>query len=443
MPDESSIDEKSLGRAVPSSRVSRFVRLGGMTAGIGGRMLMDGAKQMASGQRPKVQDLLLTPTNAKKITHQLAQMRGAAMKMGQLMSMDTGEFLPREMTDILARLRADADHMPPQQLRTVLDKQWGKGWISRFSQFNVRPIASASIGQVHRARTKDGHDLAIKVQYPGVRNSIDSDVSNVASLLRLSGLIPKTLDVGPLMEEARRQLHEEADYVREGAQMDRFHTLLADTPAFRVPRLYPDLSGPDVLAMDFIESVPIETLRDAPQALRDDVVTKLLELVMTELFTFHLMQTDPNFANYRYDPGTGQIVLLDFGATRAFTDAFAAGFRALLRAGLAGDLEAMRQAAIQIGYFSDGLKAHHQNSIMQMMELSMTPLRKGGLYDFADTSMSAQMRDIGMDLGTDREVWHIPPPDVLFMNRKFGGLYLLATMLKARVDIRSIMQRYA
>lgn len=443
MADSFPLDDSSPGRMVPSGRLSRLMRMGSLTAGIGGRVLIDGTVQMATGQRPRLQDLLLTPTNARKITQQLAQMRGAAMKMGQLLSMETGDFLTRELTDILSRLRADADHMPPQQLRGVLDQCWGKGWISRFAHFNVRPIASASIGQVHRARTREGHDLAIKVQYPGVRNSIDSDVSNVAALLRLSGLLPKGLDTGPLMDEARRQLHEEADYVREGAQMERFGELLADTPHFRVPRLYPLLSGPDVLAMEFVDSVPIENLRDAPQAVRDEVVSQLLDLVMRELFTFHLMQTDPNFANYRYEPAERRIVLLDFGATRSFSSDFAEGFRALLHGALAGDLEAMRQAAIRVGYFDAGMKAEHQHSIMRLADLAMTALQKDDPYDFTDLTLPNQMRTIGMEIGLNREIWHVPPADVLFMNRKFGGLYLLATMLKAQVDLRSALKRYA
>ena len=178
------------GVTVPTARVTRLMRLGGLVGGIAGGMLVDGARQVASGKRPTLQDLLMTPANALKVTQQLAQMRGAAMKVGQLLSMDAGDLLPPELAAILGRLRADADHMPPKQLQAVLNAEWGKGWIGRFAHFNVRPIAAASIGQVHRAQTKDGRDLAIKVQYPGIRASIDSDVNNVATLLRVSGQIP-------------------------------------------------------------------------------------------------------------------------------------------------------------------------------------------------------------------------------------------------------------
>jgi predicted unusual protein kinase regulating ubiquinone biosynthesis (AarF/ABC1/UbiB family) len=196
------------GAAVPSSRFSRLARFGALAAGVTGGVLLDGARQLAEGKRPSIKDLMLTPANALKVTVQLSQLRGAAMKMGQLLSMDAGDMLPPELTDILGRLRAEAQHMPQSQLESVLVSGWGRQWRDRFETFAMRPIAAASIGQVHRARTRDGRDLAIKIQYPGVRRSIDSDVDNVASLLRMSGLLPKSLDVSPLLAEAKRQLHE-------------------------------------------------------------------------------------------------------------------------------------------------------------------------------------------------------------------------------------------
>lgn len=169
------------------SRISQF---GSMAARISGGALVEGMNQIAQGKRPTARDVLLTPANARIVTKQLAQLRGAAMKMGQLLSMDAGDFLPPELADILAQLSAEARHMPDIQLRAVLNQNWGKGWESRFHSFDFTPMAAASIGQVHRATTCADEDLAIKVQYPSVRRSIYSDVDNVATLLRVSGLLP-------------------------------------------------------------------------------------------------------------------------------------------------------------------------------------------------------------------------------------------------------------
>ncbi|MDJ0825390.1 MAG: AarF/ABC1/UbiB kinase family protein [Rhodobacter sp.] len=439
MPDDS---YQPRPMAVPASRVSRLARFGGLASGVAGRAALQGLGQIARGARPELRDLLLTPTNARRLAEQLAQMRGAAMKLGQLMSMDTGELLPPEIAEIFARLRAEAHYMPPKQLRQVLTAAWGADWHRRFARFDVRPIAAASIGQVHRALTKDGRDLAIKVQYPGVRRSIDSDLRNVAALIRLAGVVPKELDMGPLLEEAARQLHDEADYVREGRALDRFGALLKGTDGVRVPALHDDLTTPGVLAMDFAPGVAVETLDQAPQDLRDRIARRLLALALRELFELGLMQTDPNFANYRYDPATGDLILLDFGAARAVPETLAAAYRRLLRAGIRGDRDATRAAALEIGVFGPDTADRHQAQLMQMLELAFEPLRAGAVFDFADRRLVTELRDRGMALAAARDFWHIPPADTLFVQRKLAGMYLLAARLGARVPTAPLLAPY-
>ena len=427
---------------MPHGRMARLARFGGMAGGVAGGMLAEGTRQLARGQRPTLQGLLMTPANALRVTTQLANLRGAAMKMGQLLSMDGGEVLPPELTAIMARLRADAQHMPPAQLLAVLNREWGKDWRARFHRFDVRPIAAASIGQVHRAQTRDGRDLAIKVQYPGVRESIDSDVDNVATLMQLSGLVPKTLDVAPMLAEAKRQLHEEADYTREGSCLAQFGALLLGNPDYVVPGLQTDLTTNNVLAMDFVAGIAVEALEDAPQATRNRVMTMLVRLVLEELFTFRLMQTDANFANYRWDPVGERLVLLDFGATRAVPEGVAEAYRSLLRAGMAGDLPAARAAMIAIGFFDAAAPVHHQDTIVAMFDTAMAPMRAPGLFDFGARRMIGDLRERGLAIAGDRDFWHIPPIDTLFLQRKFGGVYLLGARLRAQVDVRGLLAPY-
>ena len=428
--------------AVPSSRLGRLVRLGGMATGVAGNMLMAGAQQLAQGKRPKLSDLLLTPANALKITQQLSQMRGAAMKVGQLISMDAGDLLPPEMAAILARLRSDAHAMPQRQVQAVLTANWGARWQQRFASFSFTPVAAASIGQVHRATTQDGRDLAIKIQYPGVRKSISSDVDNVASLLRLSGLLPKSLDIAPLLLEAKRQLREEVDYLAEGAHLLRFNELLAGDPEYVVPVLHADFTTRNVLAMSYVSGVPVESMATAPQAERDRMLSLLVDLLFRELFEFGLMQTDPNFANYRYDPESQQLILLDFGATRSFTPAFGQAYKQLMSATMAGDRDAMARAGSGIGYFDGDTLAKHQTAVLDMFEMALEPLKLDGAFDFGTTDMAPRLREAGMALGMDRDFWHIPPIDALFLHRKLGGMFLLAARLKARVNVRQLVLPY-
>ena len=426
-------------RKVPSARLSRLAGFGQLVGGVASGVLAEGMRRLARGERPHLSDLLLTPANALRVTEQLSRLRGAAMKLGQMISMDAGDVLSAELTSILARLRDAAHFMPPGQLNRVLSAQWGADWRGQFTRFETTPIAAASIGQVHRAMLSDGRVIAIKVQYPGVADSIDADVDNVATLLRVSGLLPASLDIAPLLAEAKRQLHEEADYLREAEQMQRYGALLAGADAFVVPTGLPKLSGKSVLAMDFVESQPIEALASAPQAVRDKAMEALLGLVLREILEFGFMQTDPNFANYRWQADTGRIVLLDFGAARSVSAGTATAYRRLLEAGLAEDSGRLAAALGEAGFISAHTLQHHARALDSMIEILVAHLGRPGLFDFADRSFVEHLRGHAETIVADRAAWHIPPVDTLFLQRKVSGMALLAIKLQARLPLRTMV----
>lgn len=438
----STIDEKH-NASVPAGRFARMARLGSLATGVAGGMIAEGARQLAQGNRPTVSDLLLTPANAKRVAAELSRLRGAAMKVGQLLSMDAGDMLPAELTEILAQLRSDAKPMPLSQLVKVLDDNWGKGWNARFQQFSFQPLAAASIGQVHSAHTKDGRHLALKIQYPGVRESISSDVDNVATLLRISGLIPKGVDYQHLLEEAKQQLHQEADYWQEAAHMQRYQTLLADSPEFTLAAVHDDFTTVNILAMTHIGGVPIESLSNAPQEERDRLITLLMDLLFREIFQFRLVQTDPNFANYRYDRDTGQLILLDFGATRAYPATIAEGYRHLMQGAVQQDRAMMEAGAVQIGFFQEYIKPAQREAVLDLFAQACEPLRWQGAYDFGTSNLASRIRDGGMALSIEQDYWHTPPADALFLHRKLGGLYLLAAKLRARVNVGGLFAQIA
>lgn len=425
--------------AVPTRALSRAGRIGAMAAGVAGNMAVNGLRQLGRGDAPKARDLLLTPANMRRVADELAKMRGAAMKLGQLMSMDTGDMLPPELADILARLRADADFMPPKQLREVLNAEWGPDWLKQFAQFDVRPIAAASIGQVHRARLKSGQDLAIKVQYPGIARSIDSDVANLGRLIRLSGLLPKGFEIAPYLDEARAQLHDEADYALESKHLQHFHDLLAGDGAFVLPTLHAPLTTPRVLAMSYVEAQPIEALAEAPQSARDQAMARLVALMLRELFEFNVMQTDPNFANYRYISDTGQIVLLDFGATRLLPDWLAPQCRDLIQAGLAGQRETVSHILTKMDLVPATTAPHHRKTIEDMVDMVFEELRRPGQIDLGQSDLAARMQRAGQALAEDGFVPEPMPLDLLYVQRKVAGIFLLSVRLRARLDVRAML----
>jgi len=425
--------------AVPSGRITRVARLGSMTAGIAGTMAVGALGELGRGMRPEMRRLLMTPGNMRRLADELSRMRGAAMKLGQLISMDAGEVLPPELAGIMARLRDQAHFMPPKQLKQVLTRNWGPDWLRSFARFDVHPIAAASIGQVHRARLKDGRDVAIKVQYPGIARSIDSDIANVAVLIRMSGLLPAGFDLSPYMEEARAQLHEETDYQSEGAHLRRFASLLRGSGTFVLPEFHEDWSTPEILTMTYLHGNPVESAADAPRAERNRLAEALIDLTLREVFEFGVMQSDPNFANYRFDPATGKIILLDFGATRHLDPDLVAGYRRLMQAGLAGDAAALRRSAMELR-FIDGHGAF-DDRILAMIGTVFEAIR-GGEFDFADTALSRSLNAQGAALA---EAGYVPPSlpmDVLYLQRKFGGMFLLGTRLGAVLPVAALVRRH-
>lgn len=426
-------------RKVPTSRLSRFSAFGQLAGGVAGGVIAEGAKRLARGERPQMADLLLTPANATRVTEQLSRLRGAAMKLGQMISLDAGDLLPAELTAILARLRDAAHFMPPKQLQAVLATSWGPDWRRRFARFEATPIAAASIGQVHRAALHDGRTVAVKVQYPGIAASIDADIDNVATLLRVSGLLPKSLDITPLLVEAKRQLHEEADYLREAEQMRRYGAMLAGEEQFVVPAPVDELTGPSVLTMDFIASRPIDTLAEAPQDVRDRVMGAMLDLVLRELFVFGFMQTDPNFANYRWQPDTGRIVLLDFGAARPVPDETRSAYARMMQAGLNGDPAELKRRICEVGFASEEQMARHGAAFEGVIGVILEHVNKNAIFDFADRSFVTKLRDFGEPVAQDRDTWHLPPMDTLFVQRKVSGTALLAVRMKARLPLQGMV----
>ena len=428
---------------VPKGRLSRLSKLGSLASRVAGNMLAEGISEFAKGNRPQLKDLLLTPANTLRVADQLAQMRGAAMKVGQLISMDAGDMLPPELSDLLARLRSDAKSMPHKALLALLEDEWGKNWREAFIQFPLEPIAAASIGQVHKVITQDLKRLALKIQYPGIKQSINSDVDNVATLIKMTGLLPKNLQIKPLLAAAKQQLHEEADYLLEARRMQQYTEVIADDEAFIMPQVDEQFSTANVLAMTFLDGVPIESLISAPQVTRDYVASQLLRLFFKELFDFRLMQTDPNFANYQYDPDNNKIVLLDFGATREFPAEMVEAYLHLLQGAYQQDKAAVAFAALEIGLSSEALGPNVQDVVSELCFQACEPLYAASPYDFANTDLARRLHEQGMALGLEKTYAHTPPIDAIFLHRKIGGLFLLAIKLKAKIDVKALFAPYA
>jgi len=424
---------------IPQTRLARFARIGLAAGELAVGAAAEGLRRFARGEPAGSGSALLSGPNARRLAARLARLRGAAMKIGQLVSLHGEDVLPPEFAQALAVLRAQATPMPTRQLNGVLGREYGKDWERRFAIFDYEPVAAASIGQVHRATTRDGRELALKIQYPGVARSITSDVDNVAALLRLFNLLPLNLDVDGIATEAKRQLAQEADYVSEARLLERYARLVADDAALLVPRVHWDLTTSRVMAMDYVEGEPLDVLEDAPQARRDAIGSVLERLMFRELFEFRVMQTDPNFANYLYLPASKRVALLDFGATQRFDAPFVANYGRITRDVINGDRAGVARGAIRIGYVAADDTPERVQAVVDVIFLVCEPLRHAGRYDFSTSDLPSRVRALGFDLAFRRGLLRPPPPETIFLHRKLVGSFLLLARIGARVDARALV----
>lgn len=429
-------------KPVPTSRLGRLTQMGQLAGGIAGGMVSEGARQLIKGERPGLSDLILTPGNLKRIADKLSEMRGAAMKIGQLISMDNGHLMPPHLSELLSRLREDGHAMPMLQLAEVLERNWGSGWESHFSRFNFTPIAAASIGQVHKAVLKDGQTLAIKVQYPGIGRSIDSDVDNVGTLLNLFNLLPEGLDINLLLSEAKKQLHQEADYLHEAQAIRHFQNHLQGDERAMLPSVIDELTTTEVLAMEFLHGDPIESVAEMSPRVRNRTANLLMELGLKEVFDWGIVQTDPNFSNYLFCAKTERVQLLDFGAARIFDPELRVGLFQLLSACIDGDESDMLRAAEVVGYLGEGDPQSYRDGVLQLILATTEPTRGKTNYDFANSNLPQRMSEMVLEMRLKTRYNRLPPMDVLFLHRKIAGLFLLFSRLNVKLDVNGMWKSY-
>lgn len=427
---------------VPATRFGRLWQYGGLATSMAFGAVGEGFRRFAGGS--STGSLMLSEGNMNRLVAKLSRMRGAALKLGQMMSFQDSKVLPSTINTVLQRVQDSADYMPASQRDKVLSRNLGSEWRELFSTFEERPFAAASIGQVHKATLKsNGKDVAVKVQYPGVRNSIDSDLNNLSLLLTASQLLPRGLFLDKTIANARTELGWECDYEREAKACIRFRDelLVDEGEIFSVPKVFLEASGADVLTAEFMHGTAVTKIKDLTQDERNWIGTQVLRLCLRELMEWRFMQTDPNWTNFLYNRGTKKLELLDFGASRDFPDKFVEPYVSLLIAASKNDRDACRDLSIQLGYLTgheskDMLQAH-VDSILTLAEpfVETAP----AVYDFEDQTITDRVRsNIGLML---KERLAPPPEETYSLHRKLSGAFLLCARLRSKVPARDMFSK--
>lgn len=417
----------------------------GLVAGLSGQELRHRVRTGLSGSVEKLRASELTARieQARLMVDSLGRLKGALMKAGQLLSIDASDVLPPEATAILAQLQAGAEPVDFEILRGVLVEELGPDWQRSFDSFDERPAASASIGQVHRASI-DGVPVAVKVQYPTVRESVDSDLDVLEKLA--SGWLTVSrskIDLAGVFEELRSILHREADYRHELASQLRFAELVANDSSFVVPRSIPQLSSTRVHTMTWEEGQPLGQWLQESQSPADRLwlAQQLLELYCLEFFSWGLVQTDPNFGNFLMRSQARELVLLDFGATLQFEPAFRQSYVRLLRVVASGHVSRIGDEGVQFGLIDPRESRETRELFAQFLTVASEPFAPSRQpFAFRDAGYAQRSQDIGRRFV--RSLRFSPPPRrLLFLHRKLGGIFQLLKRLELELDLRPYWDR--
>jgi predicted unusual protein kinase regulating ubiquinone biosynthesis (AarF/ABC1/UbiB family) len=439
-------------RKIPTGRISRSVRLARLTASVGVSTLgekIGGVFAGAAGREAK--RVASQVRQAKKVAEALSEMKGAAMKLGQILSIHGEHLFPKEVSQVLAMLQQSSDELDFDEIERVVKRELGARYGKQLIGLSRKPIAAASIGQVHSARYRpEGGreaDVAVKIQYPGVDKSIDSDVNGLASILSVLTRVPSVESFNSVIDEIKTILRQETDYLHEGESSEFFREFYSKDESLVVPRYFPEVSTKRVFTTSRVEGLTVQDFdaSTASSAARSFVGRKFLEVFYTELFRAGKVQTDPNFANYKIQWSFGvsepKLVLLDFGAVKAFDDEFRKDYRRLVRAALAGDYEAVREGAVRAGFLRDDDPKELVDMHWDLVRMFLEPFNQDRPYAWAENDLASRVARF-MPKFIYAFKLRPPPRDFVFLNRKVVGAYFFCSAVKAEFSPRPLLEEF-
>jgi aarF domain-containing kinase len=411
---------------IPKSRKTHLFKMAAKIA------VQQGKKYIQSNPDSKLATLV---EQADTLVNHVGRLKGAAMKAVQTLSIEGYDFLPPEVMQVLERLQSQAPPVDSEILHKEMRDQLGEARMALLEDLSPEPIAAASIGQVYEARYQ-GQPVVIKVQYPGVAESVDEDIDTLKKLLQaFLTLNRKKIKFDELMEEARRVLKLETDYRKEAEALNRYKKLFSGSD-YQVPTLYDEFTTQKVLVMSKEPGLEYSLwLKTKPSTeKKQKVADQLLNLYIKEFFENQFVQTDPNPANFLITK-EGKMVLIDFGATIEFSEDFVRDYQTLIRRVFSRDRKAILQKVFDLNFLDPRESQEVQDLFIDFLLLSLQPFDpKLQPFDFSDKEYSQTVRSEALQFSRKLK-YSAPPKDLIFLHRKLGGIFMLLKQLNMKADL--------
>jgi len=410
---------------------------------VGASVLTERAVDFAmSGPTQQIRRTENLVKNAARIVDTLGEMKGAAMKVGQMLSLYEG-MLPPEAAEVLRSLQQEAPRVPPEIMRYEVEGSLGGKVDDHFAELEEEAYAAASIGQVHRGQLHDGRRVAVKIQYPLIDEIVKADLKNLKRLLgALFGLMTDA-DFEPLWAEVRDRLLEELDYLNEARNIRKTAELYSDVPEVVIPGVIDELSTDRILTMEYVGGIgPDRACSDRyPQELKNRWGQVLFEFQMRGLFELRWLHADPNLANFAF-LDDGRVIVYDFGCVKEISADLAQGYADLVNAILDNKIELVPEILVGIGLFKNGRIPLPREVCDPYVELFGQIARESPSYVFGeDDTIYEKIMQLGADNWSEATDMNFPQ-DIIFLDRSLAGHFGNLTRLRAAGPWRQIVSKY-
>ncbi len=452
MSDSTPLNKKGLQK-LRYGKISRTLDVLGLVIGSGQKALSYKIQSQLKNTSKENIALEILKKQIEVLADKLSHLKGGLMKIGQMLSVYGEYFLPPDINDTLKSLQAKSVPFDWDVLKKILLQNLGEDIFEKI-QVESTALASASIGQVHRAKiinTKT--QIILKIQYPNVDKAIDSDLVALKSVFKIAELFPNISHMELLFDEVESMLKQELDYINEMNWTNKYAKALQGDNRYIVPQIYSEFTSSKILAASYEDGIPVDSIdiQSLSQEQRNTLAMNMLELYFMELFRWGFVQTDPHLGNYkiRITNLNPQIILYDFGAVREFPKEFLENYRGLTKAAYQKDDQKVKYYAEKLRFIYSGDPEKLQSLFIEFCKLMVEPFttegtpfhNSAGEYDWSRTDLPKRITQMVSEVIRNFSV-RAPPREVVFLDRKTTGVFIFLSVLKAQIRGDDLLKKY-